>query len=146
MKRFALFALLIAGAGFAACSNGNDTGGGCNTSAGPLPVLLYPAPGSSGVSDSPQFVAVYRLGGAGGSLQLVPTGGGATITSAQFALASPGPLPSPSVTAPPGSIVNSAAIAPLSSGTQYTVNFVHNPQPPCGPQQPSGTIGSFTTQ
>jgi hypothetical protein len=143
-KRLAPVVALGAVAIIAACSNGNDSGGGCSTSVGPLPVLLYPAPNSTGITAGLEFVAVYKLGGAGGYVNLVPEGGGPTLTGAQFVTA-PLPLPSPSATAPAGSIINASAVTPpLQTGVVYDVDFVHNSQPPCGPQQPSGKIGSFT--
>ncbi len=144
MKRTA-FVLAIAAIGaVAACSNGNDTGSSCSRPTASLPTLLYPAPGSSNVTPDLLFVAVANLGGAGGYVQLVPNTG-TVLTGAQFVQASPGPLPSPSVTAAPGQTVYSSAVTPpLISAQTYTVQFVHNTQPPCGPQQPSGSIGTFS--
>lgn len=146
MKKFAFLLAVGAAAAVAACSNGNDTGGSCSQPQGPLPVLLYPAPNSSGITPALQYIAVYRLGGAGGYVNLVPTATGAPVlTGAQFTPAPGISLPSPSASAPPGSIVNTSAVTPpLISGDTYNVVFVHNKQPPCGPQQPSGSIGQFT--
>ena len=150
MTRWVAFAALAIAALAAACSNATDTGTGCQISSAPLPVLLYPAPFSTGITDNPMIIGIYRLAGANGTVQLIPSPSPSTtpvvITSSNFAPASPLPLPSPAASAPAGATIESATIASLQPGTQYTVNFVHGPQPPCGPQQPSGLIGTFTTQ
>jgi hypothetical protein len=145
MKRFALFGALLAASAFAACSNGGESDTGCSKPTAGLPVLLYPAPNATGILPNFGFVAVYNLGGAGGSLVLNPVGGGSPLSGAQFTRASPGPLPSPSATAPAGATVYTSVVPDnFSSGETYEVDFVHNAQPPCGPQQPSGVIGEFT--
>jgi len=147
IKRLALFAAFGAVAAIAACSNANDGSGGCSTPQAPLPVLLYPAPNSTGIDPGLPYVAVYKLGGALGYVELIPTDSEEpTLQGAQFILASPLPLPSPAASAPANATIYSSAVPgdELISGATYNVKFVHNTQPPCGPQQPSGVIGQFT--
>jgi hypothetical protein len=146
MKRFALFGALGAIAVFAACSNGSESDTGCSRTTASLPVLLYPAPNSVGISPALQFVAVDNLGGSGGYVQLDPGGGQTILTGAPFTLASPLPLPSPAASAPASAVIYSSLVpsGEFISGATYSVEFVHNTQPPCGPQQPSGVIGEFT--
>lgn len=146
MKRFALFAALGAIAAFAACSNGNESDTGCSKTTAASPVLLYPAPNSTGITPALQFVGVYNVGGAGGYVQLDPGGGEPILTGAPFTRASPGPLPSPAASAPAGSIIQTSLVpsGEFISGATYVVTFVPNAQPPCGPQQVKAEIGQFT--
>jgi hypothetical protein len=145
IRRVALFAALGAVAAIAACSNGNDSSTGCSKTTASAPVLLYPAPNSTGITAGLQLVAVYNLGGALGYVQLTALPSEPTLTGAQFVLASPLPLPSPAASAPPRAVIYSSAITPpLISGATYTVQFKPNAQPPCGPQQVPTSIGSFT--
>jgi len=142
-----MLSVLAAGAALAtaACSNGDDSGGGCMTSSVGPPQLLYPIPGTILSTDNPTWLVVANVGGSGGALMLVPAGGGSAVQAGSLG-AAPSPLPSPSNTAPPGQNVEAAALPILTESTKYSVVFTANTQPPCGPQQSSGTIGSFTTQ
>jgi hypothetical protein len=147
MKWRAPAGLIVGAAAIAlatACSNGNDSGGGCSTSQVAPPQLLYPIPGTVLATDDPKWLIVANVGGAGGALKLVPAGGGNSIAAGQLGTP-PQPLPSPANTAPPGQNVEAAAIETLPQSSQFSVVFTAGPQPPCGPQQTSGTIGTFTT-
>jgi hypothetical protein len=129
----------------AACSNGGESTGACTTSRVNPPQLLYPISGTQLATDDPKWIVVANVGGSGGALKLVPAGGGSTVQAGSIG-APPNPLPSPSLTPPPGQDVEAAAIPILPEGTNYNVVFTAAQQPPCGPQQSSGTIGNFTTQ
>jgi hypothetical protein len=147
MRNLAFFAAFAAVVTVAACSNANDGGNGCSTSQGPQPVLLYPAPNSTGVTAGLQEVAVYDLGGALGYVNLVPLNTSEpTLQGGQFVPASPLPLPSPAASAPAGATIYSSSVPEglVVSGATYNVQFVPNKQPPCGPQQTKGVIGQFT--
>ena len=110
----------------------------------PLPQLLYPIPGSTGVPDNADILVVAGVGPASGTLYVSP-GSGVPI-QAQALGGVPSPGPSPAATTPAGETAQAAVIPNLASGQTYTVKFTSVGPSPCIQGQYSGNIGSFTTQ
>jgi len=135
----------------AACGGGNTP-----TSPGPVPCplaaganaipappdLLYPVANATAVPDG-NFTMVAGYGSIAPPVaQLVPGGGGATVTAGAWG-PPPSPLPSPAATPRfPMETLYGAAIPPLAARTAYTVQVTVG-TPPC---QTTETAGSFTTQ
>ncbi len=142
MKRFPAAVFLI-GTLLAGCGSGMPGSAGqvstyC-TAVAP-PVLLYPAPGASGitwVNLQLYFGYPYNPNAFFAPAVLTPTSGPA-LSAGPYASPSPGPYPPGMATVPNGDQVFVADVAPHVSGTTYTVSVKGNT---CG----TFTLGSFGT-
>jgi hypothetical protein len=135
-----MFALVCAGALTTACNSGRPLYGNifpCPAIAAVQYRLIYPAPGSTAIPDSPNVIVVEPKG-LGVELQ-PPTG---PIVLASMPTAVPSPIPSPNAS-PFGPGLGAFSVPPLAAATTYTVSTAPagvecNPAPQ--------TLGSFTTQ
>jgi hypothetical protein len=149
---FGLVAFALAAAGVAGCNGGAASFIGCPSvgikGSGSLPMLLYPANGSTGVLDALPGIGV-AFKGSGSQLGLFGmawAGNNSTIIGP--VVAAPPVLPSPAPTAPPGWTAYGVLLPPLSPRTTYSVQYTYpSSYNSChGQQTATATIGQFTTQ
>jgi hypothetical protein len=103
--------------------------------------LIYPAPGSTGIPDSPPAIVVAR---PTSELVLQPAIGSPIVTSSPAAV--PSPLPSPNAQHPGITVYSGFAVPPLTPATTYTVTGHDISTDPSCPGDYPQLLGSFTTQ
>lgn len=149
MKRFLpWFAVAGAAAALAACNSGSSspTVNNCGSPKGvSQTVLVYPAPGATGVPDNITQVIV-------GSTSAIPSGWGLTIATQLFGtqngngvVPAPTPLPTPNQTPSfANPVYQSSTFSPAitTAGTAMGV-YLNNLNSNC---VPSVLVGSFTTE
>ena len=147
----AAFFALLAGAGVLAGCNGNNSTspGNCGAPSGKV-VLVYPAPGSTGISDNFPGVIFGSSNGLGGNYQALIVAAGSqqgSYISLNLVGQAPTPLPTPNlVPSFPNPIYQESSSAgtgalPLAANTQYAV-YLNDSGSNCNPSYQ----GSFTSQ
>ena len=136
-------ALVLVATVLAACSgNSNLAPPGSCTSVAP-PVLLYPAPGATGVPVVANLQLYFGYPSNPGPTFAVPSltanNGNPTITGSPYALPSPGPTPPGSLPPPANTQSFVSTISGYAAGTTYTVNVTNTA---CNATY---ALGSFST-
>jgi hypothetical protein len=101
-------------------------------------MLVYPAPGSTGIPDD---IGSVVIAGGAYSVSLQPATGPAVVSTTVVPV--PSPMPSPSVAIPPGTYAQAIAFPTLAQKTTYVVTSTEHSA--CGFVD-SRVLGSFTTQ
>ncbi len=131
----------IAVTAIAACSSSNG-GVACPQVLLAPPQLFAPAPGSTGV---PANVGMIIVGSPVDGTFSLQSPGGPAVPIGPVGPA-PSPLPTGVPTSIPASSYHAIPVPTLSPTTTYAIRYQAPPgAPPCGSDESSGVIGSFTT-
>lgn len=136
-------ALLLASSLLSACAGNSNTVGPVTCTSIAPPVLLYPAPGATGVPVVANLQLYFGYPSNPGPTFAVPSltasNGNPTITGTPYGTPSPGPVPPGSLPPPANDQMFVSTISGYVAGTTYTVNVTNAA---CNAMY---SLGSFST-